>query len=96
MPFEGKLGIYLDILPKRVSCGEVEVLTYALLDPGSSTSFCERGLIEALMLSENGCEFETTVETLTTDLPKQLNSTLKKIFFKFNIKENSTLKKLSN
>ena len=48
---QGKLGVCLDILPVRVSCGEVEVLTYALLDPSSFMSSCERGLIEALMLS---------------------------------------------
>ena len=38
---------FLDIVPVPVCCEEAEVATYALLDPGSSMSFCEPALIDA-------------------------------------------------
>ena len=56
---------FLDIVPVLVCCEEVEVATYALLDPGSSMSFCEPSLIDALGLCGTGLKFETSVETLT-------------------------------
>ena len=67
-------GASLDILPVRVSNGDVEVLTYALLDPGSSMSFCERDLIDELGIKEKGSVVETFMETLTTKRPERLNS----------------------
>ena len=67
-------NVCLDIVPVRVSSGGVDVLTYALLNPGSSMSFCELGLIEKLCLSCNECVVETSVETLTTDKPEHLSS----------------------
>ena len=57
---------YLDILPVRVRCYGVEVLTYALLDSGSSLSFCSRRLINALNAIESGTPTKTSLETLTT------------------------------
>ena len=44
-------GAALDILPVSISGGDVEVVTYALLDPGSSMSFCESVLIDELRLN---------------------------------------------
>ena len=66
--------VCLDIVPVRVSNGGVDVLTYALLDPGSSVSFCERVLIEKLGLCGDGNMVETCVETLTTEKPERLKS----------------------
>ena len=60
---------FLDIVPVLVCCEEAEVATYALLDPGSSMSFCEPALIDALGLCGTGLKFETSVETLTTKCP---------------------------
>ena len=67
-------GASLDILPVRVSSGNVEVLTYALLDPGSSMSFCEQVLIDELGLKGQGLTVETFMETLTTKCPEPLKS----------------------
>jgi len=39
---------YLNVVPVIVSCGDREVTTHAFLDPGSSLSFCERKLMDAL------------------------------------------------
>ena len=65
---------FLDIVPVLVCCEEAEVATYALLDPGSSMSFCEPALIDALGLYGTGLKFETSVETLTTKCPERLQS----------------------
>ena len=43
---------YLDVLPVRVCHGGKEVLTYALLDPGSSMTFCKPVLVEKLVLRD--------------------------------------------
>ena len=67
-------GAALDILPVRVSGGDVEVVTYALLDPGSSMSFCESALIDELRLKGRGNAVETLLETLTTKRPELLKS----------------------
>ena len=67
-------GAALDILPVRVSGGDVEVMTYALLDPGSSMSFCESAFINELGLRGSGNVAETLLETLTTEQPKLLKS----------------------
>ena len=64
----------LDILPVRVCCDGREVLTYALLDPGSSMTFCEPVLIKRLGLKGKGSTCETSVETLTTKRPECLKS----------------------
>ena len=64
-----KSKTYLDILPVRVRCNGVEVLTYALLDCGSSLSICSRRLINALNAIESGTPTKTSLETLTTDTP---------------------------
>ena len=66
-------NVCLDIVPMRVSSGDVDVLTYALLDSGSSVSFYELDLVEKLGLSGNECVVKTSVETLTTDKPEHLN-----------------------
>ena len=60
---------YLDILPVRVCHGNKEVLTYALLDPGSSMTFCETVLVEKLGLRGKGSMCETSVETLAARAP---------------------------
>ena len=65
---------YLDILPVRVRCNGVEVLTYALLDSGSSLSFCSRCLINALNAIESGTPTKTSLETLTTDTPTSFDT----------------------
>jgi len=47
----GKVGwsnVYLNVVPIIVSCGACEVTTHAFLYPGSSLSFCERKLMNAL------------------------------------------------
>ena len=67
----------LDILPVRVYHGGNEVLTYALLDPGVSMTFCEPVLVENLRLK--GKDFtvrmcETSVKTHTTKQPERLKS----------------------
>ena len=63
----------LDVVPVCVSFGDAEILTYALLDTGSSVSFCETRLIDRLGLSsQRGRVVETYVETLTTVQPKRL------------------------
>ena len=67
-------GIFLDILPVRVRSGNVEVLTYALLDSGSSLSFCGRKLIDALNVHEAGTPIKASVETLTTKLPERFHT----------------------
>ena len=65
----------LDIVPVCVSFGDAEILTYALLDTGSSVSFCETRLIDRLGLSsQQGRVVETYVETLTTAQPKRLKT----------------------
>ena len=69
-----KGGASLDILPVRVSNGDEEVLTYALLDPGSSMSFCEQVLINQLGIKDQGSVVETFMETLTTKRPEPLKS----------------------
>ena len=66
--------VCLDIVPVCLSSGGVDVLTYALLDPGSSVSFCESRLIDKLGLCGDGNEVVTCVETLTTKKPEQLRS----------------------
>jgi len=47
----GRVGcsnVYWNVVPVIVSCGDREVTTHAFLDPGSSLSFCERKLANAL------------------------------------------------
>ena len=64
-----------DIVPVRVSFGDAEILTYALLDNASSVSFCESRLTDRLGLSSHqGKAVKTYVETLTTDRPKPLKT----------------------
>ena len=64
-------GSFLDILPVRVRSGNVEVLTYALLDSGSSLSFCGRELIDVLNVHEVGTPIKASLETLTTKHPER-------------------------
>ena len=67
--------VCLDIVPVRVSSGDTEILTYALLNTGSSVSFCESRLTDCLGLSSHqGKAVETYVETLTSDRPKPLKT----------------------
>ena len=54
--------------------GGVDVLTYALLNPGSSVSFCESRLIDKLGLCGDRNEVVFCVETLTAKKPEQLKS----------------------
>ena len=62
-------------LKKNLRCPALEILTYALLDNGSSVSFCESRLTDRLGLSSHqGKTVETYVETLTTDQPKPLKT----------------------
>ena len=65
---------YLDIVPVRVRCDNVEVLTYALLDSGSSLSFCSSKLIDVLGVNENGIPTKAQLETLTTEGPKSVDT----------------------
>ena len=74
MHVDKTFSAYLDILPVRVCHGGKEVLTYALLDPGSSMTFCEPVLVEKLGLRGKGSMCETSVETLTTKHPERLKS----------------------
>ena len=67
-------GSFLDILPVRVRSGNVEVLTYALLDSGSSLSFCGRKLIDVLNVYEAGTPIKASLETLTTKLPERFHT----------------------
>ena len=69
-----KDGASLDILPVRLSNGDVEVLAYSQLDPESSISFCEQVLIDELGIKHGGSEVETFMETLTTRRPEPLKS----------------------
>ena len=77
-----KGGASLDILPVRVSNGDEEVLTYALLDPGPSMSFCEQVLINQLGIKDEGSVVETFMETLTTKRPEPLKS----VYFSVDVK----------
>ena len=45
--------VCLDIVPVRVSSGNTEILTYAMLNTGSSVSFCESRLTDRLGLSSH-------------------------------------------
>ena len=65
---------YLDILPVRVCHGGKEVLTYALLDPGSLMTFCEPVLVEELGLTGKRSMCETSVKTLITKQPERFKS----------------------
>lgn len=68
------LKSFLDIVPVRVCHDGNEVVTYALLDPGSSSSFCEQKLVDALNMRGHGTECKMAVETLTTEKPQNLKS----------------------
>ena len=63
-----------DILPVRVRCENVEVLTYALLDSGSSLSFCGKRLVDALGANNSGTPTKASLETLTTKGPKKFDT----------------------
>ena len=65
---------YLDIVPVRVRCDNVEVLTYALLDSGSSLSFSSSKLIDVVGVHESGIPTTTQLETLTTEGPKSVDT----------------------
>ena len=54
--------VYLCVVPVNVSYGEQQVLTYAFLDQGSTHSFCDQKLIEALKIS--GSPEVITLQTL--------------------------------
>ena len=56
----------------RVRCDNVEVLSYALLDSGSSLFFCSSKLIDVLGVDESGIPIKAQLETLTTEGPKML------------------------
>ena len=62
----GRVGcsnVYLNVVPVIVSCGDREVTTHAFLDPGSSLSFCERKLMNAL--NAPGSPKCVTIHTMT-------------------------------
>ena len=67
-------GSFLDILPVRVRSGNVEVLTYALLDSGSFLSFCRRKLIDVLNVYKVGIPIKASLETLTTEHPERFHT----------------------
>ena len=56
----------------RVRYDNVEVLTYASLDSGSSLSFCSRKLINVLGANESGAPTKVRLETLTTNSKKNI------------------------
>jgi len=69
----GRVGcsnVYLNVVPVIVSCGDREVTTHAFLDPGSSLSFCERKLMDALNAPRS--PKWVTIHTMTA--PRTLNS----------------------
>jgi len=58
----GRVGcsnVYLNVVPVIVSCGDREVTNHFFLDPGSSLSFCDRKLMDALNAQDHvkACEF---------------------------------------
>ena len=61
------------ILPVKFNIDDVEVLTYALLDP-VPLMFCERVLIDELGIKEKTSVVETFTEALTTKQPELLKS----------------------
>ena len=67
---------YFDIVPVRVSCDTVEVLTYAQLDSGSSLSFYSSKLIDVLGVDESGIPTKAQLETLTTEGPKNVDTSV--------------------
>ena len=64
----------LDIVPVRIQAGNSEVVTYALLDPGSSMSFCSRVLVDSLKVNDAGLQMEASIETMTTACPTTLST----------------------
>ena len=62
--------MYLNVVPAIVICGDREVTTHAFLDPGSSFSFCERKLMNAL--NAPGSPKSVTIHTMTA--PRTLDS----------------------
>ena len=55
---------YLCIVPVRVRHRDCEVVTYAFLDQGSTHSFCDKKLTEALKLK--GAQEKVLIKTLTS------------------------------
>ena len=69
-----KKGAYLDIVPVKVSKGDVVIRTYALLDSGSDRIFCKRHLVEELGATLKASSVTLTVQTLLNTEPQVLES----------------------
>ena len=63
---------YLDIVPVRVKGKDDAVLTFAVLDPGSDKTFCERGIVNELGL--NNSPILVAVQTLSLGNPHVLDT----------------------
>ena len=67
-------GVYLCVVPVRVHCEGKTVLTYAFLDQGSTHSFCDTKLVQAL--GATGREENLTLQTLCNPAAKCRGVTL--------------------
>ena len=67
--------VYFCVVPVIVSCENKEVITYAFLDQGSTSTFCDRTLIEKLDVT--GTKENISLRTLTGSSKRELGVSFK-------------------